>query len=107
MVQFGQIIICEFPFFPHRPRSSPNLSPLSALSSRTHPEMRPLLDRAKMDFGNNEHMRAFPKEIGDWKGSDYNTMRVEKRLAADVMLMRAYSNPKLYQSVFFLIVQSN
>lgn len=63
--------------------------------------------RAKMDFGNNEHVRAFPYRIGDWTGADYNTTRVEKSLFADVMLLRAYSNPKLYQPVFFLIMQSN
>lgn len=63
--------------------------------------------RAKMDFGSNEHVRAFPYRIGDWTGADYNTTRIEKSLAADVMLLRAYSNPKLYQPVFFLIMQSN
>ena len=63
--------------------------------------------RAKLDFGNNEHMQAFPEQIGDWKSSDYNTTRIAKSLGADVMLMRAYSHPKLYQPVFFLIMQSN
>ena len=63
--------------------------------------------RTLMDFGSNEHMRAFPMQIGDWKGSDYNTTRVAERLGADVLLMRAYSHPKLYQPIFFLIVQSN
>ena len=63
--------------------------------------------RAKMDFGNNEHMRVFPNEIGNWKGSDYNTTRIAERLGANVMLMRAYSHPGLYQPVFFLIIQSN
>lgn len=62
--------------------------------------------RAKMDFGSNEHMQAFPEQIGDWTGSDYNTSRVAESLGADVMLMRAYSHPKLYQPVFFLILQS-
>jgi len=62
--------------------------------------------RAMMDFGNNEHMQAFPEQIGDWKGSDYNTSRIAESLSADVLLMRAYSHPKLYQPVFFLIMQS-
>ncbi len=62
--------------------------------------------RAKMDFGNNEHMQAFPKQIGDWSASDYNTTGIEESLGADMMLMRAYSHPKLYQPVFFLIMQS-
>ena len=62
--------------------------------------------RAKMDFGNNEHMQAFPKQIGDWSASDYNTTGIEESLGADMMLMRAYSHPKSYQPVFFLIMQS-
>jgi len=62
--------------------------------------------RTKLDFGSNEHMRAFPEQIGDWKGSDYNTTAIAERLGADVLLMRAYSHPKLYQHVFFLIMQS-
>jgi len=62
--------------------------------------------RAKMDFGSNEHIQAFPKQIGDWNASDYNTTGIGKRLRADVMLLRAYSHPKSYQPVFFLIMQS-
>jgi hypothetical protein len=63
--------------------------------------------RTKLDFGSNEHMQTFPKQIGDWKASDYNTTGAAESLGADVMLMRAYSHPELYQPVFFLIMQSN
>jgi hypothetical protein len=62
--------------------------------------------RAKMDFGNNEHMRAFPNNISGWEGSDYNTTRVAESLGADVMLMRSYINPETFQPVIFLIIQS-
>ena len=62
--------------------------------------------RTKMDFGNNEHMQAFPKQIGDWTASDYNTAEITERLQADVILMRAYSHPKFYQPIFFLVMQS-
>ena len=62
--------------------------------------------RTKMDLGNNEHVRAFPNAIGCWTGSDFNTTRIEQLLGADVMLLRAYSHPKLFQPVFFLIMQS-
>ena len=62
--------------------------------------------QTKMDFGNNEHINKFPKQIGDWNASDYNTTGVAESLGADVMLLRAYSHPKLYQPVFFLIIQS-
>jgi len=64
--------------------------------------------RAKLDFGSSEHMRAFPRKIGNWRDKEYSAAaRLAKVLHADVLLMRAYSNPKYYQPVFFLIVQSN
>ena len=63
--------------------------------------------RTLMDFGSNEHMRAFPIQIGDWKGSDYNTTWTTEFLDADVVLMRAYSHPDSYQPVFLLILQSD
>jgi hypothetical protein len=62
--------------------------------------------RTLMDFGSTEHMRAFPRQIGDWRGMDYNASQTAERLGADVMLMRAYSHPNYYQPVFFLILQS-
>jgi hypothetical protein len=63
--------------------------------------------RTKLDLGNNEHMQAFPKGIGEWSGFDYNTTGLRQQLGADVVLMRAYLHPNLYQPVFFLIMQSN
>lgn len=65
------------------------------------------LVRTKMDFGNNEHVAAFPVVIGDWRGNDYETAKLKESLAADVMLMRAYSHPEIRQPVFFHILQSN
>jgi len=62
--------------------------------------------RTKVDFGNNEHMRVFAEQIGAWSGYEYNTTQMTAQLGADVMLMRAYSHPELYQPVFFLIMQS-
>jgi hypothetical protein len=63
--------------------------------------------RTKMDFGNKEHLQKFPEQLGNWTASEYNTTGLAERLNADVMLMRAYSHPKYYQPVFFLIMQSN
>ena len=63
--------------------------------------------QVKMDLGNNEHIRAFPNNIGGWEGSDYDTTRVAESLGADVMLMRSYINPETFQPVIFLIIQSN
>lgn len=62
--------------------------------------------RTKMDFGSGEHMKAFPKEIQDWTGYDYDTTELEKAFGADVVLLRAYDEPGLYQPLFFLIIQS-
>lgn len=72
----------------------------------SHASKDAMLIRAKMDFGNNEHIRAFPNNIGGWVGSDYNTTRVAESLGADVMLMRNYVNPETFQPIIFLIAQS-
>jgi hypothetical protein len=66
-----------------------------------------ILVRTKMDLGNVEHMRKFPKVIGEWTGIDYETSRIEEELNADVILMRAYQSPSFYQSIFLLIMQSS
>lgn len=63
--------------------------------------------RTKMDLGSAEHMRNFPKVIGEWQGIDYETSSIEEGLNADVMLMRAYQSPSFYQSMFLLIMQSS
>ena len=62
--------------------------------------------RTKMDLGNTQHLQALPKKIGEWSGYDYNTTGLKESLGADVMLMRAYSHPKLYQPIFLLVMQS-
>lgn len=62
--------------------------------------------RTLVDFRNNEQMRAFPRQIGEWRSSEYNTTKIEEQLGADTLLMRAYLRPHLYQPVFFLILQS-
>ncbi|MBN1455702.1 MAG: exosortase-associated EpsI family protein [Methanomicrobia archaeon] len=62
--------------------------------------------RTKMDLGNTQHLQAFPKQIGEWSGYDYDTTGLQEQLGADVMLMRAYSHPKLYQPIFLLVMQS-
>ena len=67
-----------------------------------------MLVGAKMDFGNNEHMRAFPNDIGNWSSRlEYDTSGVAASLGADVMLMRAYRHPSSPDPVFFLIMQSD
>lgn len=62
--------------------------------------------RTKMDFGSSEHVSTFPMEIGDWKGYDYDTTGIGENLGADVILLRAYERPGLYQPIFFLIMQA-
>ena len=65
------------------------------------------LVRTKMDLGNVEHVRQFPKAIGEWTGIDYETTQIEEQLNAEVILMRAYQSPGFYQSIFLLIMQSS
>ena len=62
--------------------------------------------RTKMDFGSQEHMATFPREIGDWSGYDYDATEVKEMLGADVILLRGYDRPGLYQPMFFTIMQS-
>jgi hypothetical protein len=62
--------------------------------------------RTKMDFGSAEHMNAFPREIGDWSGYDYDATDFTEALGADVILLRGYACPGLYQPIFFLIMQA-
>ncbi len=68
--------------------------------------------RTKMDFGNNEHVQAFPREIGDWQSIVFNTSKLAESLRADVMLLRAYGhtygNGTLRgEQVLLLIIQSD
>ena len=70
--------------------------------------------QVKMDFGDAEHVRAFPRHIGDWKSMHFNTSRLEKALRADAMLLRVYANPPIPRTnsssepapVSFAIIQS-
>lgn len=49
--------------------------------------------RTKMALGSAEHIREFPKVIGEWKSIDYETSEIEETLNADVVLLRAYQCP--------------
>jgi hypothetical protein len=60
-----------------------------------------------MDLGSAEHMRKFPKVIGEWTGINYETSQIEEALNADVILMRAYQSSSFYQPIFLLIMQSS
>jgi len=62
--------------------------------------------RTKLDFGDNEHIKAFPRQIGEWEGFDYDTEDQAESLGADVLLMRGYTAPGLYVPIYFLIMQS-
>ena len=64
--------------------------------------------RTRMDFGNVEHMDAFPKTIGDWSGREFvASERYKQSLGADMLFMRAYWRPGISHHVFFTIIQSN
>lgn len=72
----------------------------------SNPTSNQVFVRTTMDFGDNQRMQSFPKEIGEWTGTDYDVASVQELLGADVMLMRAYTKPGLYQPLFFLAMQS-
>ena len=60
----------------------------------------------RIDFSDIEQMQSFPERLGDWNGYDYNATGVEKELGADLLLLRSYSKPGLYQPLFLTIVQA-
>ncbi len=69
------------------------------------PYARPVVTR--MNLGDAAQLRTFPKEIGDWTGFDYPTTEVMEILEADVMLMRGYTKPGLFQPMFLLLMHSH
>jgi hypothetical protein len=60
----------------------------------------------KMDFGDAGEVNAFPKEIGEWTGFDYETSEIKESLGADALLLRSYVSPGIYSGVDFLILQA-
>jgi len=61
----------------------------------------------KIDFGNNEHVQAFPTEIGDWQSIDYDVTVIKESLGADTMLQRTYYQSIVGNRLFFVIVQAD
>jgi len=59
-----------------------------------------------MDFGDNERIREFPMNIGDWQGRDFPVDPWKEQLGADVALMRGYRKPGTRQEIWFLAMQS-
>ena len=62
--------------------------------------------RTKIDFGSNDHMQAFTRQVGNWTGSETDTSGLKEALGADVLLMRTYVQPE-HPPVFLLLMQSN
>jgi hypothetical protein len=60
----------------------------------------------KMDFGSQEQVSAFPMQIGEWQGWDYDTANAKTELGADVLILRGYISPHVYQPVFLTIMQA-
>ncbi len=60
----------------------------------------------KTDLSNPEQMAAFPKDIGQWHGRDYDTASVTQQLGANIVLMRGYDPETFAQPLFLTIVQS-
>ena len=52
-----------------------------------------LMLKTSYDYNNEEEVKAFPKTIGEWKGSDYRYPDgIYKLLKAKVLLSRTYTN---------------
>ena len=62
--------------------------------------------RTKLDFGSQEHMAAFPLQIGNWTGYSYDSTKWTEDLGADIILMRGYTPAIFSQPVFLLIMQA-
>ncbi len=61
----------------------------------------------KMDLGDAEHMKAFPKQFGNWLGLDYAPSAAAETLGADVILLRTYLNTARYQPIHLAVVQAD
>ncbi|NQT71788.1 MAG: exosortase-associated EpsI family protein [Chloroflexi bacterium] len=70
------------------------------------PSVNEVYVETRMDLGNEEHMAAFPLQMGDWVGYDEDTAEWEERLGADVTILRGYTAPGIYRPVHFLVLRS-
>lgn len=75
-------------------------------SNLSDPSKHQTYVRTNMDFGNNERIREFPMDIGDWQGRDFPVDPWKEQLGADVALMRGYRKPGATQEIWFLAMQS-
>jgi hypothetical protein len=63
--------------------------------------------RTMMDFGNVQHMQAFPKKFGDWIGLEKDPSGAIEGLGAELVILRTYLNTGSYHHpMHFAIVQS-
>lgn len=62
--------------------------------------------RTKMDFGDIEHMRAFPMKFGNWLGLNFDPSETAESLGADLLVLRTYLNTNYYQLIHLIIMQS-
>lgn len=70
------------------------------------PSVNEVYVETRMDLGNEEHMAAFPLQMGEWVGYDEDTAEWEERLGADVTILRGYTAPGIYRPVHFLVLRS-
>jgi len=61
--------------------------------------------RTKMDFGDIEHMQAFPMRFGDWIGLDFEPSEMAETLGVDLLVLRTYLNTTYYQPIHFIMMQ--
>lgn len=62
--------------------------------------------RTNVDFGDEEHLRQFPQEIGSWtQRKEYDVEPWKSQLGAEVAIMRGYTKPGT-REIWFLAMQS-
>ncbi len=75
-------------------------------SNLSNPSSSQTYVRTNVDFGDEERLRQFPHEIGDWtEKEDYDVYPWKEQLGADVAIMRGYTKPGT-REIWFLAMQS-
>jgi hypothetical protein len=61
----------------------------------------------RTDFNSAEQMAAFPMQIDQWRGTEFDNTKYISMLKADTVLMRGYSMKGYSHMLFLIVVQAN
>lgn len=71
-----------------------------------HPKNDRTYVRTTIDFSDDQRLREFPLQIGQWQGADYDVEGLQEQVGADVMLARTYTRQELNQPLIFLAMRN-